>query len=282
VTAKVVGAIFPKLEQAEIDRSRRKPTENLHAYDYYLRGLADFHQWRRDANQDALAQFYRATELDPGFASAYGMAARCYAQRKTAGWVTDRAHEIAETRRLAGRASELGKDDALALSTAGISLAFVVGDLHDGDALINRALVLNPNLAWGWLHNGWVKIWLGRSDDAIERVTRAMRLSPQDPQIFSMQTAIALAHFLAGRHAEAFSWAEAAIREQPKVLTACCVAAASAAVAGQSLAAEKAMVTLRELDPTLRITTLGNWFPFNSVEDMGNLAEGLRKAGLPE
>jgi TolB-like protein len=86
VTASVIAAIAPKLEQAEIERSRRKPTESLDAYDYYLRGLAAAHQWTKPASIEALAHFYRAVELDPGFASAYGMAARCYSMRKVGGW----------------------------------------------------------------------------------------------------------------------------------------------------------------------------------------------------
>ena len=57
-------------------------------------------------------------------------------------------------------------------------------------ALIDRALLLNPNLAWAWLFSGWVRVWLRRSRRRrIERVTRAMRLSPNDPHIFDMHTA---------------------------------------------------------------------------------------------
>jgi len=78
VTSSVVGAIGPKLEQAEIKRVKHKPTENLDAYDYFLRGLAALHCWSREANAEALRLFYRAIELDPEFAAAYGMAARCY------------------------------------------------------------------------------------------------------------------------------------------------------------------------------------------------------------
>src|SRR5262245_34191051 len=82
VTASVVGAISPALEQAELERAERKPTESLSAYEHYLRGIANFHQWAREANNEALRLFYRAVELDPHFSSAYGMAANCYAQRK--------------------------------------------------------------------------------------------------------------------------------------------------------------------------------------------------------
>jgi TolB-like protein len=161
VTASVVGAIEPKLEQAEIERARRKPTESLDAYDFFLRGMAAFHQWTSGANNEALAWFSKAIELDANFAAAYAMAARCYAQRKSSGWVTDRAHEIAETAKLARRAGELGRDDAGVLCSAGIALAFVVGDLDGGAAYIDRALVLNPNLAWAWLFSGLMKVWLG-------------------------------------------------------------------------------------------------------------------------
>jgi TolB-like protein len=101
VTASVVGAIAPKLEQAEIERSRRKPTENLDAYDHYLRGLAGLHQFSREGNDDALSNLYRAIELDPAFASAYGLAARCYSQRWYGGWVADRPRAVAEAERLA-------------------------------------------------------------------------------------------------------------------------------------------------------------------------------------
>jgi tetratricopeptide (TPR) repeat protein len=123
VTTSVVGAIAPKLDQAEIERAKRKPTESLDAYDYYLRGLACFHQWTRERNPEALQLFYKALELDPDFASAYGMAAWCYGQRKSAGWIEDAAQETAETARLVQRATQLGRDDAVAFATAGFALA---------------------------------------------------------------------------------------------------------------------------------------------------------------
>jgi tetratricopeptide (TPR) repeat protein len=175
--------------------------------------MAGYHRWTREANNDALSHFYRAIELDRNFAPAYGMAARCYVQRKGGNWMADRAHETSETRRLARWAEELGKDNAAALWTAGFALAYVVGSLEDGDALIDRALALNPNLTLAWTVGGWVKVWLGDPEAAIEYETRAMRLSPQDTQVFSMHGATACAHFFAGRYSEAWSWAEMAMRE---------------------------------------------------------------------
>ncbi len=282
VTASVVGALAPRLEQAEIERAKRKPTGSMDAYDYFLRGMAGYHRWTREGSDEALSQFYRAIELDPDFASAYGMAARCYAQRNTRGWVTDRLQESAESERLARRAAELGKDDAIALCTAGIALAFFGGDVDDGAALIDRALVLNPNLAQAWLYSGWLKVWLGEPEVAIERVTHCMRLSPHDPHCFSMQGAIASAHFFAGRYAEALSWAGTSVRERPNSVVSACMMAASSALAGRLAEAQKAMARLRQLDPALRISNLRDRFPIQRSEDLARWAEGLRIAGLPE
>jgi TolB-like protein len=75
VAAKVAGAIAPRLDQAEIERAKRMPTENLGAYDYFLRGMEYSHKNTRETVSEALRLFYKAIELDPEFAAAYGMAA---------------------------------------------------------------------------------------------------------------------------------------------------------------------------------------------------------------
>ena len=136
---------------------------------------------------EALRLFYRAIELDPDFASAYGMAVRCYGQRKALGWTADRVNEMAETERLARRAADLGKDDAVALCFGGFGLAYVVGDFDDGAAMTDRALVVNPNLAVAWMCSGWVRTFRGEPEMAISHLARAMRLSPLDPITFQMQ-----------------------------------------------------------------------------------------------
>jgi TolB-like protein len=93
VTASVVGAIAPKLEQAEIERAKRKPTDSLDAYDYYLRGLASFYRGTKRATSEALQLLYLAIDLDPDFAPAYGMAAFCYVIRNSNNWKTARQRE---------------------------------------------------------------------------------------------------------------------------------------------------------------------------------------------
>jgi TolB-like protein len=282
VTASVVGAISPRLAQAEIERAEYKPTESLSAYEHYLRGVANFHQWTREANNQALRLFYRAIELDPHFSSAYGMAANCYAQRKGLRWMTDRVNDTSEAERLARRAAEVGRDDAVALARAGFALAYVVHDLDGGVALIDRALLLNANLAEVWHFSGWARVYLGDPEVAIEHFARAMRLSPLDPSNFTMQMGIAFGHFFAGRYDNASSWAEKALREKPNYHPALRIAAASCALAGRLKEAQDAIARSRRLGSTPHISNLKNQIPLRRPEDLARYAEGLRKAGLPE
>src|SRR3546814_6897434 len=103
------------------------------------------------------------------------MAAWCHVWRKVNGWTHDRAQEMAEGTRLARRTVELGKNDAVALTRAGHALAHLAGDLDGGLALLDRAKILNPNLAAAWFLGGFVRVWRGDPDGAIVHFTQAMR-----------------------------------------------------------------------------------------------------------
>jgi tetratricopeptide (TPR) repeat protein len=176
----------------------------------------------------------------------------------------------------------LGGDDAVALCWGGYALAYLVHDLDAGTAFIDRALALNPNDHAAWAVGGWVKAWLGEPDTAIQQLTHAMRLSPLDPLTFVMQAAIGFAHFLAGRYDEGSSWAERAMRYRPDFLLTLVPVAANNALAGRLKAAQKAIEALRSLNPSLRISNVEDLIPLRQPEHLARLAEGLRKAGLPE
>ena len=282
VAVTIVGAIAPKVEQAEIERARFKPTDSLDAYDCYMRGMASLYQWTSDSLSTALKLFYKAIELDPDFASAYGMAAWCYIRRLAEGDIIDRARERAETERLARQAARLGKDDALALSAGGFALVRFVGEYDAGIGLIDRALTLNPNLSTAWFFSGWARMWNGEPELAINHEEHAMRLSPLDPQCSVMWAAIAFAHFCAGRFEDACLWATRSLQETPNFLSALRIAAAGNALSGRLVEAQKAVMCIRETAPTLRVSNVKDWASFRRPEDLTRLENGLRQAGLPE
>jgi TolB-like protein len=282
VTESVISAIVPKVEQAEIERAKRKPTERLDAYECFLRGMASYYRRSQEAVTEALRLFYKAIELDPDFASAYGMAAWCYGWRKVNGWMTDPVAETTETARLARLAAEFGSEDAVALSRSAHALAFVVGDLEAATTFADRALALNPNLSGAWYASGWVLVYRGEPEEAIEHFARAMRLSPLDPQIIAMEAGTAFAHFLAGRYDEALCWTNKAMWARSNYVTPVRIAAASNALAGRQAEAKQAMARMRELDPAMRISNVKIWAPLRRPEDLERLERGLRMAGLPD
>jgi TolB-like protein/tetratricopeptide (TPR) repeat protein len=284
ITSSVVVAIWRKLEYAEIERAKRKRPGNLHAYDYYLRGLALYYQMNsRERTAEALGLFEKAIELEPEFALAYAAAANCYGLRKASSWMIDAASEVREAERLARQGVALGRDDAFVLGACGSALAYVVGDLDAGAALLDSALALNPNLADAWMWGGWIKIWLGEPDEAVARFERAVRLSLIGLRTYGLRYAMAHAHFFAGRYEEASSWAAMAMRNRSDIQPVLLIDAASNAFADRSARARKSMARLRELYPALRLSNVRHVLgPYRRTEDVAKYTEGLRRAGLPE
>jgi adenylate cyclase len=283
IAANVVGAIEPRLRKAEIERANRKPTESLDAYDYFLRGLSSFHAYTRQANEDALTLFSKAIALDPNYAAAYGMAAYCRHRRRVWGWSQELARDARELEHLARQAAKLGKDDPVALSTAGWVTAFDLRDLERGCALIDRARFLNPSEATAWWMSSFVQVWLGETDVAIEHARRAMRLSPIDPLMHQMHCAMSNAYFGSGHYEEAAAWALCALQVEPDYQPALRTGAAALGLLGRLEAASRLLVHLRELFPQVTMSVLKDLLPaYKRADHLAALYEGLRKAGMPE
>jgi len=282
VTERVVGAIAPAIEKAEIDRARRKPTDSLDAYSLYLQGLAKFYEFSRDANDEALRLFKSAIDVDPDFATAHGRVALCYVSAKAFGWSSEPSDEIVKVKRFSQRAVALGKDDAMALSLSGWALAYGAGDLQSGSSLIDRALVMNSNLADSWHYGGWIKNWLGEREIALERFAHAVRLSPLDPLTAIAKAGTAHCYFYLGRYDEAMAWSALAFEDGANNQAVLRIKAASNALAGRTEVAQEAVALLRQVNPTLRISNLKEVLGPYRQEDLSRYQEAMRLAGLPE
>jgi adenylate cyclase len=282
VTMSVIGAIAPQLERAEIARAQRKPTESLQAYDYYLRALANNYRFTREANVEALKLTQTANNLDPDFAAPFALGALCFVQRWAFGWSSGGAEDKTEARRLARRAIELDKDDPTVLALAGQALAILVGEVEEGAALLARAISLDPNLAIARSSYGWIQLYLGDGDAAIEQFQIGLRMSPLDPRIFLAQHGLAMAHFLAGRYEEGSLWAKIAVQQNPNFVGAHRVMMACHAMAGRVEEARQAWAVAREIDPTQRISTVIKRWHFRRPKDIQLYAEAFRRAGMPE
>ncbi|HUN99175.1 MAG TPA: winged helix-turn-helix domain-containing protein [Bradyrhizobium sp.] len=280
LVTRVVGAIAPQLEKAEIERAKRELTSNPAAYDFYLRGLAGWNHWSRVDNEKALKLFYAAIDKDPEFATPYGLAASCYQFAKANCWQSE--FDEAEISRLTERAVEVGNDDAVALCWAGHVRAFFFKEVDRALLLINRALELDVNLAVAWQRSGWVRGYAGDSDGAIESLNKAMRLDPLDPRVFLTQSAMAFAHFVGGRDQEAAEWAAMALKTKPNWMPALRVAIAANAMQERAAETKAALHSYEQVDPNVSIHKICGHYPFQRQKDKQRLEKALRKASVRE
>jgi adenylate cyclase len=281
VASGVVGALDPKLLEAEVARVKRKAPCDCNAYDCSLRAADLLYRWTNESNKEALQLLYRAIELDPEYAQAYAWITYCFFRRWSKGSLP--VAEYSEARRVARDAIRFGRDDGFSLAWGGFALAVfgeTMAEVKEGAAIIDQALLLNSNLARSWSLSGWVRIMLGQPDLAIEHLERAMRLSPLDFAFHAMEAHTAQAHLAAGRYHETVTWAERSLRHQPDNLEALGALSIASARAGDFDKAKAAMKRFLQLAPHRRISN--SFMPYITPEQRAPTEEILRKLGMPE
>jgi adenylate cyclase len=281
VASSVVAAIAPRLEQAEIERSERKPTESLDAVDLYYRAIRSHRRWSRQGYEDALRLAQQAISLDPKFAAAYGLALDCYVKQRDQGWITD-DDAAAEGGQYAMRAIELGADDAFALSRAAIFFGIILKDARTADVMVDQALAVNPNLAEAWRQRGWISAYLGQHEPALEQFHYAMRLNPLDPQVYLVEVGLAYANFFLHRFEVALSWATKSLARQKNYAPAVRSAMANYAMLGRIDDARIMLTRMREAGADISISHLKKRIPYHRQEDVELIVEAHRVAGAPE
>jgi TolB-like protein/class 3 adenylate cyclase len=214
VASSVAGVIEPALRAAELRRSVQRSTDDLNAYDLYLRARADIESQEKERVLRALDLIRQALARDPQYGSALTLAALCYQALHVNGWADD----LDEVRRrgleVAGRALQVAGDDSYMLANASFVRSYFGEDIDAAIALVDRALQLNPNLAVGWIRSGWVRAWAGQPDIAIKHFETYIRLSPLDNRARAL-IGIGVGHFFARRLEDARVILLRALQETP-------------------------------------------------------------------
>jgi len=279
MTSGVVVAMLPTLLQAEIERSRRKPTANLVAYDYYLRARSGYAKYTEDANNEAIAHLRKATELDPNWALPLALLAECFKRRLEWGWSADTAEDLTQAARLARQAMAVDNNDPQALALAGSAL--MLTSPQEAAALLDQAIGLDSNhfAAWNW--RGWAALVLGEKD-AARYFESALRLSPAFPGRYWLNVGVAATYVLTKRYDEAAALTEIVLRQHPHQQVALWGHATALALGGRIDEAARACKTLTSVAPAMRLSNLRNWVATRDEETFGLISKGLRMAGLPE
>jgi adenylate cyclase len=280
ITASVVGAIQPSIRAAEIERARRKRPESLDAYDLVMQALPSVWSLEYDANREATRLLEKALRLDPTYPMALSLAAWCRGQRVVYNWSTNIAEDKRETLRQAQVATALAPDDPFILTVLAAALT-LTHEHQRAIAMLDRALALDPNSAWGWNRSGWLHNYQNDPEVAIQHFERSLRLSPFDPMAFNCDMGIGCAHFIAKRYEQAAVWQEKALMAKPTAAWIHRTLAPAYALAGDMEKARESVAELLKTYPEIAISDVLKAMAF-SKEVMGRFAEGLRMGGLRE
>ena len=202
VATKVAGVIEPALEAAEMRRSAIRPIKDLTSYDLYLRALQETRSGEAAGYIRALELLDQAIERDPRYGPALSLAARCHFALHLGGWTSTPDANRRQGLDLAARAARVAGDDPVAVGRAAYVLGYFEGDLNAATALIDHSLELNPSYSDGWRWSGWIRLWAGQPDLAIEHFESALRLNPLEPAQGTLM-GIGVGHFFSRRFEEA-------------------------------------------------------------------------------
>jgi len=179
VASSVAGVIEPALQAAEIRRSRARPTSDLTAYDLYLRALPYTYAWERESTLTALELLRQAIERDLSYGPALSIAALCHCFLDLNGWAEDRETNRRKAIDLAQQAVRFAAGDAGVLANAAVVLGYFGEDIGAAIGMIDRSLARNPSFAQGWQLSGWLRLWAGQTDLAIQHFETSARLNPR-------------------------------------------------------------------------------------------------------
>jgi adenylate cyclase len=272
VAASVAGVIEPTLEAAEIRRSAQRPTGDLTAYDLYLRARAANQSWDKQSLLRALDLIREALERDPRYAAALALAGTCRYGLHVNGWSEDPERDRQHGIEYARRALRAAGDDPYVLEEAAFTLGYFERDINPALVLIDRSLELNPSFAIGWLRSGWLRLWSGQADLAIEHFEKSLRLNPRNKAPASF--AIGVAHFFARRLDTAAAMLLLSLEENPNWAPSNRFLASCFAHMGRLRDARDIVKKLREMTPVL-VPRAENW---RIPEDREFYLAGLRLA----
>jgi TolB-like protein/DNA-binding SARP family transcriptional activator len=277
----VAGAVAPQLRSAELKRVRIKRPEDYSAYDFLLRAQESMHATSWAVFQRAEHLFNEAIAREPYYATALAWRAYWHVLRVGQGWSLDRAADAQQAEFFAERAIECDPMEAMAFAIQGHSAAYLRKDFDQAFASLEKALQINPNSARAWLWHASAHGWSSQGGPAVEKITRAMALSPYDPLICAYSGSASLAYLADHQYERSIEFALRSIRENQSYSGAYKLLIPALVMAGRKKEAQAPVQQLLRLEPEFTVEQFRRRFPGGSWEIGALCAEGLAKAGVP-
>jgi AraC-like DNA-binding protein/tetratricopeptide (TPR) repeat protein len=277
LASQIAAAMQPGLRTAEIARAGAKADADLTAYDLTLRAMPLALQLDGEAASRALELVEQAIARDGDNALASALGAWCHAQRVIYQFTADAAGESRRAVELANRAVR-PDSDATTLAIVGNALSSA-HQLGAAGHVIDRALALDGGSAWAWGRSGWIDVYTGRPDRAIERFATALELAPNDPLVFNWFVGLGNAHFAAGRYRDAAHCLERGIAEHPSAVWTHRVLCPAYVMADRKAEAELSLAVMRREYADLTISQVTAAIPLPPAV-RARVANGLDSLGV--
>jgi AraC-like DNA-binding protein/tetratricopeptide (TPR) repeat protein len=275
----IVAALRPCLRTAEIDRALRQPDFELGAQDLALRAMPGVLSLDQDGNTHALDLLERAMAREPAHALALALAAWAHIQRVVYHFSTDPVADRARSIELA-RKARAKATDATVLAILGNALT-LLDDLDSADLVIRKALAIDGGSAWGWSRGGWIDVYRGEPDCAIERFRIALELAPDDCLAFNSMVGIGCAQFRAGNYLDAARWQARALIAHPSSIWVHRTLCPSYLLGGAKPEANRSLSALRQHYPELTLAEVQQGMPPLPQRHRELIVDCLHSVGLP-
>jgi adenylate cyclase len=276
VTQQIVSALKVQLTQGEQERLGHAQTNNVEAYEYFLRGL-EYHTHRaQETNVKARQMFEQAIALDPNFAAAYAWLARAHAVAFFSQWTKEPA-ALDQALELAQQAIAL---DA-SLPTAHETLGYVyLGKRQFAEALAEseQAVQLAPNDADAIATLGEMMLCVGRPEEAIPLIEQAMRLNPHYPA--SYLSSLGLSYRVTGRLEEAIPILKRVLTRNPDHIVAHSTLTNIYIELGREDEARAEAAEILRINPNFTTEGARQAWPVQDQKEVERALAALRKAGL--
>jgi TolB-like protein len=278
ITASVAAAVEPSLLAAEAIRARRRPAEELGAWELVARSQSHSFRLTKADYEVAIAGLEQALAQHPNYAPARALLGFCLAFAAHMGWLSRECLEAA--RMHAEHAIGLDDGNPWGYSALGYT-AMMQRNTDDCLGSFRQAVQLNPNSAAAHSHLSRGLAFAGHDREAIKHGELAIRLSPRDPDMPRFLGGMAIAHYTARRFDESSRYTAENLRMQPGFQGAQRLRCASLAQAGRTQEASTLFEHLqRSHYPPLTVDWVKENVPYQTAELMALFIEGLRKAGL--
>ncbi len=276
VTQKIVAALEVKLTEGEQGRLGHAPTDNLEAYDCFLRGLEYHSQRTQEANAQARQMFERAIALDPEFAAAYAFLGRTYLMEVVYQWNQD---PQTQEKLFALGQQAVALDDSQPTAHETLGLAYLGKKQHaQAIAEAEKAVALDPNYADAYVTLAEILSFAGRPQEAMSLVEQAMRLNPRYP--FSYLWALGHAYRLVGRLQEAIIALKRVVMRNPDQITAHVFLAVIYSELGREEEARAEVAEILRISPHYSLEVVRQRIPYKDPALLERQVAALRKAGL--